>query len=36
MYATLNQVVKLRKGADGWRVTSFENVFDRMDAFPKP
>ena len=32
MYATLNQVVKLRKGSDGWRVTSFENVFEKMDS----
>jgi hypothetical protein len=36
MFATLNQVVTMRKGADGWRVTSFENVFEKMDSFPKP
>jgi hypothetical protein len=32
MYATLNQTVTLRKTSDGWKVTSFENQFDRMDS----
>jgi hypothetical protein len=32
MFATLKQVVTLHKGASGWRVTAFENTFDKMDA----
>jgi len=32
MYATLNQTVTLRKTPDGWKVTSFENKFDKMDS----
>ena len=32
MYATLNQTVTLRKTSDGWKITSFENKFDRMDS----
>jgi hypothetical protein len=32
MFATLKQVVTLHKGADGWRVTAFENTFEKMDA----
>jgi hypothetical protein len=36
MFATLNQVVTMRKGTAGWRVTSFENVFEKMDSVPKP
>jgi hypothetical protein len=30
MFATLNQTVTLRKTSHGWKVTSFENKFDRM------
>jgi len=32
MYATLHQTVTLRKTSDGWKITSFENQFDRMDS----
>lgn len=32
MYATLDQVVTLRKGGDGWKITSFENKFLKMDS----
>src|SRR5438552_10386982 len=28
MYARLNQVVKLRKTSDGWKVATFENNFE--------
>src|ERR1043166_2293750 len=31
MYATLNQVVTLRKVSGEWRVVAFENTFDKMD-----
>jgi hypothetical protein len=31
MYATLNQLVTLRKVSGGWRVVAFENTFDKMD-----
>jgi hypothetical protein len=32
MFATLKQVVTLRKGSSGWRITAFENNFEKMDA----
>ena len=32
MFATLKQVVTLHKAADGWRVTSFTNNFEKMDS----
>jgi hypothetical protein len=32
MYATLNQTVTLRQTPDGWKVTSFESKFERMDS----
>lgn len=32
MYATLRQVVTLRKKADGWLVTAFSNQFEKMDS----
>lgn len=35
MYATLKQIVTLRKGHDGWRVTSFDNTFLTMDALTR-
>ena len=28
----MNQTVRLRKSAGGWKVMSFENVFDKMDS----
>lgn len=34
MFATLRQVVTLRKIAGEWKVTSFENVFEGMDRTP--
>jgi hypothetical protein len=30
MYATMNQAVTMRKVGGGWRITSFENKFDKM------
>ena len=35
MYAILKQVVTMRKGSDGWRVTSFANNFEKMDTLAK-
>src|SRR5262249_21368385 len=32
MFATLQQVVTLRKGSNGWKVTAFENNFEKMDS----
>ncbi len=32
MFATLKQVVELRKGSGGWKVTAFQNTFDKMDT----
>jgi hypothetical protein len=32
MYARMNQVVALHKTDDGWKVTSFENKFAKMDS----
>jgi hypothetical protein len=32
MYATLKQVVTLRKTAGGWRVIAFSNTFEKMDT----
>jgi hypothetical protein len=32
MYARMNQVVALHKTDGGWKVTSFENKFDKMDS----
>ena len=32
MFATLKQVVTLRKGDGGWRVTAFANRFENMDT----
>lgn len=32
MYATLRQVVTLRKAAGGWLVTAFSNQFEKMDS----
>jgi hypothetical protein len=32
MYAKLNQVVGMRKSGDGWKVTSFDNKFEKMDS----
>jgi hypothetical protein len=32
MFATLGQVVTLRKSAGEWRVTAFENVFQGLDT----
>jgi hypothetical protein len=32
MYATMNQVVALHKTDGGWRITSFENKFEKMDS----
>jgi len=32
MYATLKQVVTLHKRS-GWKITSFENTFQKMDSF---
>jgi hypothetical protein len=32
MYAKMNQVVALHKTDGGWKVTSFENKFDKMDS----
>jgi hypothetical protein len=36
MYATLKQVVTLRKEDAGWRVVAFENTFVSMDQYGKP
>ncbi len=32
MYATLKQVVTLRKGGGDWKVTAFSNTFEKMDS----
>lgn len=32
MYATLRQVITLRKGSGGWMVTGFSNRFEKMDS----
>jgi hypothetical protein len=32
MTATLRQVVTLKKGDAGWKVTAFENTFEKMDS----
>ena len=32
MYARMNQVVVLHKADGGWKITSFENKFDKMDS----
>jgi hypothetical protein len=32
MYATLKQSVKLRKVDGAWKVTAFDNVFEKMDS----
>jgi len=32
MYARMNQVVVLHKADGGWKVTSFQNKFDKMDS----
>jgi hypothetical protein len=34
MFATLRQVVTLRKSAGEWKVTAFENVFQSLDTTP--
>jgi hypothetical protein len=34
MFATLRQVVTLRKKDGDWKVTAFENVFEKMDSTP--
>lgn len=36
MFATLNQVVTLRKVNGDWRVVAFDNQFGAMDQTPKP
>ena len=33
MYATMNQLVTLRKGAEGWKVASFKNDFVSMGSY---
>jgi len=33
MYATLRQVITLHKAGSAWKVTAFENVFEKMDSF---
>lgn len=35
MFATMKQVVTLRKRADGWRVVSFTNTFEKMDTLSR-
>ena len=32
MYARMNQVVVLHKADGGWKITSFENKFEKMDS----
>lgn len=32
MYATLRQVITLRKASGAWKVTAFENTFEKMDS----
>ena len=32
MYAKMNQVVALHKTDGGWKITSFENKFEKMDS----
>ena len=32
MFATLKQIITLRKAADGWLVTDFSNHFEKMDS----
>jgi hypothetical protein len=34
MFATLRQVVTLRKKDGDWKVTAFENVFEKLDSTP--
>jgi hypothetical protein len=36
MYATMNQVVRLRRIEGTWKVASFENTFGTMDSMRKP
>ncbi len=33
MYAKLKQVIGLKKGNGGWKVTSFQNTFVEMDSY---
>jgi hypothetical protein len=35
MFATLRQVVKIRKDSSGWKVAAFENTFEKMDSLKK-
>jgi len=32
MYATMHQTTKLHKASGGWKVTGFENKFEKMDS----
>lgn len=32
MYATLKQTASLRNGSGGWKVTAFDNKFEKMDS----
>jgi hypothetical protein len=36
MYATMRQVITLQKASGGWKVASFENNVEKVDAVPKP
>ena len=32
MFATMKQIVQMKKGDGGWKITSFDNTFENMDS----